>query len=499
MRRPQLPAESRRRELAPRASVLIESMRDIGYSLATAISDVIDNSITANARNIGLLADTTSAQPAIGVLDDGHGMFESELLEAMRPGSRNPLASRNSNDLGRFGLGLKTASFSQCRRLTVVTRREGRTVAAVWDLDVVAEVDAWVVDLPEEVSCLPWSDQLGASGTLVIWEKLDRLVSGGRDVSQAELNKELERAASHVELVFHRFLSGEPGQKKLVITLNGRLLIPLDPFHLNHPATQMSAEEKFAMNGCEMSIQAFTLPHHSKVSVDEWRRFGGPEGYIKNQGFYLYRQKRLIIHGTWFGMAQQHELTKLARVRIDLSNDMDAQWKIDVKKSSASPPSPVRAKLRRLIEQIGAGSKRAYTTRGSRLVTEDRLPLWLRVQDGNRIRYEFNGGHPALASFCDGLSVAQANDFRRLLRLLESAVPLDAISSDMSGNPEDMSTTAIAEEDFRMLVTGIYVQLRSAGRSVDDARKVMFSAEPFRSKKDAAEHILSEWGEDDLE
>ena len=166
----------RRKKVPPRASVLIESMRDIGYSLQTAVSDIIDNSIAAGAKNIEFLADTTSDLPAIGILDDGSGMSDDELLEAMRPGTRSPLEGRPDHDLGRFGLGLKTASFSQCRRLTVLTRKAGTTSCAVWDLDTVAESDEWYVELPDSIADIPWVDRLERNGTLVVWQKLDRLV-----------------------------------------------------------------------------------------------------------------------------------------------------------------------------------------------------------------------------------------------------------------------------------------------------------------------------------
>ena len=149
----------REEEVPPRASVLVESLRDIGYSLQTAVADVIDNSLTAGARNIELLADTHAEAPSIAILDDGSGMSRSELLEAMRPGSRSPLEVRSDSDLGRFGLGLKTASFSQCRRLTVVTRRNGLVSSATWDLDTVAARDRWIVGFPATLEGIPWSDQ----------------------------------------------------------------------------------------------------------------------------------------------------------------------------------------------------------------------------------------------------------------------------------------------------------------------------------------------------
>lgn len=219
---------ARRADATPHAAALIEGLRDIGYSLETAISDIIDNSITAGARRIQILTETFSDEPFIAISDDGEGMTEDELVAAMRPGSRNPLATRDEPDLGRFGLGLKSASFSQCRRLTVVSRKSGNTSAAVWDLDDVAERNEWAVQLPDEFADIPGVDQLGPSGTLVLWQKLDRLTGGysHNSTRRAEvINQRIAETERHLRLVFHRFME-EP--KPLRVLLNDRLLIPLD-------------------------------------------------------------------------------------------------------------------------------------------------------------------------------------------------------------------------------------------------------------------------------
>ena len=89
---------------------------------------MIDNSVTAGARKIELFAETHTESPSIGILDDGTGMDRSELLEAMRPGSRNPLEDRSATYLGRFGLGLKTASFSPMPPADGPDVQEGRRV-----------------------------------------------------------------------------------------------------------------------------------------------------------------------------------------------------------------------------------------------------------------------------------------------------------------------------------------------------------------------------------
>ncbi len=482
---------NREREIPPKASVLVESLRDIGYSLHTAVSDVIDNSLTAGARTIQLHAATHADDPAIGILDDGAGMTETELLEAMRPGSRSPLEGRTATDLGRFGLGLKTASFSQRRRLTVVTRRAGVTSCAVWDLDAVAERDRWIVELPESVSMVPWSDRLAVDGTLVVWQKLDRLVGSDGGGDRRDLVRQLDETARHVEFVFHRFLSGREGRERRVeIYLNGRELKPFDPFHSHHSATQHHQEEPFGLAGQEIRIQPVTLPHHDKVSKADWTRYGGPEGYVKNQGFYLYRNRRLIVHGTWFGLARQLELTKLCRVRIDMPSSLDAEWKIDVKKAWAQPPPRVRERLRGIIERIGVPSRRTYTVRGSRLAEESRLPVWTRSQDKNGIAYGLDTEHPLFSAFESRLDPETAGEFRRLVGLIVSTLPVDALYADVSASAESVVPTALAPDDFRDIVEATWRTLRERRFSETEAETRMRSADPFRSRWEEAGRVI---------
>ena len=482
---------TREAEIPPRASILVESLRDIGYSLQTAVADVIDNSLTAGARTIELLAETHAESPAIGILDDGGGMTEAELLEAMRPGSRSPLEDRGATDLGRFGLGLKTASFSQCRRLTVVTRRAGATSCAVWDLDTVAARDRWVVELPGSLSGVPWSGCLATDGTLVVWEKLDRLVGPDGRGNRQDLVRQLDETARHVGFVFHRFLSGrERGGERVEIALNGRALEPFDPFHSDHPATQHHPEETFALDGQEIRIRPMTLPHHDKVSREEWERYAGPEGYVKNQGFYLYRNRRLIVHGTWFGLARQQELTKLSRVLIDMPACLDAEWKIDVKKASAQPPPPVRERLRRIIERIGVPSRRTYTARGARLTDTSRLPVWTRSQDKNRISYGLDTGHPVLSAFAARLDAETADEFRKLIGLIVSTLPIDALHADVSASSASVVAQALDPDDFAEVVQATWGVLRERGLSGAEAEDRLRSADPFRTRWEEAVKVI---------
>ena len=481
----------REEEVAPRASVLVESLRDIGYSLQTAVADVIDNSLTAGARKIELLADTHTEAPSIAILDDGSGMTHSELLEAMRPGSKSPLEVRSSSDLGRFGLGLKTASFSQCRRLTVLTCRNGLVSAATWDLDTVAARDRWIVEFPENFEHIPWADRLDGGGTLVVWEKLDRLVGSDSAGHRQDLVRQLDETATHLEFVFHRFLSGrEDPNGRVRILLNGSDLEPFDPFNSSHPATQHHPEEVFRLDGEEIRIKPVTLPHHDKVSQEEWKRYAGPEGYVKNQGFYLYRNRRLIIHGTWFRLARQTELTRLSRVLIDMPNSLDSDWKIDVKKASAQPPPPVRERLRRIVERIAAPSKLTYKGRGSKLIDDSRLPVWTRFQDKNRISYGVNVNHPMFSAFKASLNEEAGDEFRKVLGLVASTLPVEALYADVSANAESVAPQELDSDDFEDIVQGTWRILRKGGLAMSETEARMRSADPFRTRWEEAARVI---------
>lgn len=475
----------------PRASVLIESMRDIGYTLETALADIIDNSITASATTIHILANTPGPSPSIGILDDGEGMTEAELFAAMRLGSRSPREDRASTDLGRFGLGLKTASFSQCRRLTVVSRKEGATAAARWDLDRVVAEDEWLLEVPEGLGEIPFSSQLGERGTLVVWEVLDRIVErDGTERDAAHFAQRLDSARAHLELVFHRFLSGEPGLQKVRILLNERPLEAFDPFNRNSLATIQGPLEMIKVGVDKVSVQAFTLPHHQKVSQDEWERYAGPNGYLRSQGFYLYRGRRLIIHGTWFGLARQMELTKLARVRIDIPNGLDAAWKIDVLKASAQLPYQVKDRLRRIIEELGGTSKRVYTSRGRRLASDSRLPMWNRLQSKNEITYELNREHPLLATFVARLPDDLMGDFLKIIELVGATIPVDALYADMGNDPEKVSGNHVADQTLGLAVETAYHELERTGLDRASIVELLTYAEPFRSNWSRTEVIL---------
>lgn len=476
-------------DATPHAAALVESLRDIGYSVETALADILDNSITHGAANIRIFVDAVSDEPAVAIVDDGSGMSEAELIEAMRPGSRNPRDARSANDLGRFGLGLKSASFSQFRRLTVVTRKEGVTAAARWDLDEVSRTNSWSITLPTDVPSIRWSDVLGEKGTLVLWEKLDRLTAGithdGAKRTE-HMNAAFSAAERHLRLVFHRYMQ-QP--KPLRLWLNGRGLNAIDPFASTHPATQADPEEPLQLSAGMVRFRCYTLPHHKAVSTAEWEEMGGAEGHLKSQGFYVYRERRLIIAGSWLGLARQTELTKLCRVQVDIPNTMDAAWKIDVKKASAQLPPPVRDRLKRIVERFQQTSKRTYRRRGQKLVDEKRTPMWSRILQDGRILYRPNIEHPAFADFEDRLPADLRHGFRNCVALLGAALPVAALHADMLGEPEavvaDVADADAIEQLLHAVVPRLLEQgvpeaaIRSTVREIDLIKSSWAVAEPM--------------------
>ena len=478
-------------DATPHAASLIQSLRDIGYSPETALADVIDNSITAKAGHVEILSETSIDKPRIAILDDGEGMSEPQLVDAMRPGTRNPLEVRDLQDLGRFGLGLKSASFSQCRRLTVLSRRDGVTSGATWDLDAVAQSNQWRIEMHDDVSGVPWNDRLPDHGTLVVWQNLDRMSGGitNDTAKQADhMNRVLSAVERHVCLVFHRFL--EEGSRPLELSLNGRRLQPIDPFASKHRACQSDPEERLRLPGGTVIIRSFTLPHHSTVTREEWEEVGGPEGHLKSQGFYVYRGRRLIIQGGWLGLARQSELTKLCRVRIDIPNTMDAAWKIDVKKASAQLPPVVRDRLKHIAERFSETSTRTYRRRGQKLVDERRMPMWNRLLKDGAIIYRPDARHPALSEFAARLPDDLKPAFANCITLIGSSLPTEALHADMAGNAENVRADTADAGAIEQALNVMVPRLMGQGIESEAIRDLLRDLDPFRSAWEASEPLI---------
>ena len=440
-------------EVIPDPVSLIESMRAVGYSVEAAIADIIDNSLSAAAIAIHVKYDASDA-PFIAVLDDGHGMDPRELTDAMRHGSSNPTDQRAANDLGRFGLGLKTASLSQCRRLTVVSKKGGTISARRWDLDVVQQAGKWLVVVPRfpDLERLPMFGMLEAqsSGTLVVWQELDRLTAGSRN-PQYEMTAKMVPLFEHLALVFHRFTQKEDARPAVSITVNGLPLPPRDPFlGANHYRQELEGQTIIHERG-KVVVSPYVLPPVSNLSPEEIEIAGGREGLRGTQGFYVYRSRRLVIWGTWFRLVPKEEFYKLTRIRVDIPNSFDDLWALDIKKSAAYPPDPIRSRLRELIPHFADTSKQAITYKGRHTHKKDYLPLWSRIEPRpGAFRYEPNAEHPLIQKLSQALGDSEQRHLQMILDFLGAALPYEGIYADMCADDRSNDQEQLMKELLEM-------------------------------------------------
>jgi hypothetical protein len=464
----------------PNAAAIVNSLRAIGYSFNTAVADIIDNSIAAGASAIEISFRVSPAYVAI--TDDGCGMTEAELILAMRHGGTGPSTVRQADDLGRYGLGLKTASLSQCRRLTVVSLSGGSLCAARWDLDEIERQNDWILTLPdeEEARNLPGVADLlrTGRGTAVLWENLDRATAG--DSAKAEaLQRLVLDCGDHLSLVFHRYLAPERG-RGLTVLVNGRTLEPADPFMLKNPYTEFAGEETHMIDGEKVGVKAYILPHIGKMTPDELEHAGGRQRLRDTQGFYVYRNRRLITYGTWFRLLGRDELTRLARIQIDTPNALDHLWGLDVKKSTASPPEAVRTLLRQIIQIVADKSTNVFKERQRRgTANADITYLWERSKVRGGLRYGINRAHPLVAAFTADLTTEQLRQLERIFSAVELALPVRQIYVDQASNePVEQSTDDITDALTALLedlVRGTEPNRRRA--LIDD----LLHVEPFRN------------------
>ncbi len=470
--------------LPPRAAALSESMRDLGYSLDAAVADLIDNSITAGASRVDIYSDVLSSGACLAIVDDGSGMSDEELQVAMRHGSRSPREKRSKDDLGRFGLGLKTASFSQCSKLTVVSCKNGKRSAALWDLALVTERDDWIICVLDdgEILNLPYIDKLVGDGTLVLWQDLDRLCEGDNEVVNEKLvNEKVREVAKHLSLVFHRYLSGEIKGKKLKIFINYHMLEAFDPFCISNKATDSLRQEVIRIDGEKVVIQPFILPHHSKLSEKEKDFYNSRSDFLNNQGVYVYRNGRLMAWGDWFRLIPKGEATKLARVKIDFPNTMDEHWTIDIKKSRAYPPHQVREQIRKIIGNIAEGSTRVIKGKGKRLYDRNPKPIWVRTAGQGVIEYSLDRAHPVISSVQESLEDYERRKVEEVLSIVEDSLPIESIYADYTVSPRDFEKTTDVEIDeiIRRLEDVWSILSVTQGISEKSFRDVVSSVKPF--------------------
>jgi hypothetical protein len=354
----------------PNASVLINSMRSIGYEFDHAIADILDNSITAGCSKIDIIYPINEKdKPFLMIFDDGKGMDRKELQEAMRFGSVKD-TQRDANDLGRFGLGLKTASLSQCRKFSCISKKDGQLNGFFWDIDLIQNGEWLMYEISEaQIKQIAEIDKYlnYPHFTLVFWEKFD-VFEKEKKPSQTIHDvffSNLKKTKTHLSLVFHRYI-----EENLKICFNDDLLVPKDPFLKDHKRTVLKEKQLISTKTKEgisekIEFQVFILPFHKDLNPSDYELIGGIE-QIENQGFYVYRNKRLMNFGSWFRLKPKNTLYENARILVDIPNTLDDLWSIDIKKQKAIIPASLLEQLSREVDDVVVQSKKIHTYKGEK-------------------------------------------------------------------------------------------------------------------------------------
>jgi hypothetical protein len=472
-------------ELPPVAPLLMQSLRAVGYTTAAALADLIDNSVAAKSELVAIRFGPTP-ESMVAVIDNGEGMDGDELIRSMRFGSKDPRELRTGMDLGRFGLGLKTASLSQCRRLTVASLKLGNLSIAEWDLDECERRNAWWLATPDASAVPPellktLNEQ--GQGTAVIWRKLDRMLEAGPPDVQRALDQVMDGVADHLAMVFHRFLAGEFA-KHFDITVNNRSLPRFDPFLEGHARGQTLHSESFKIEGHAVVVSPFVLPFPSRLQSADMDRAGGREGLKTGHGFYVYRGGRLVVPGGWFRIVPSDELIRLARVRVDVPVELDHLWKVDIRKTVAEPPAALRPELKRIVGAVTLRSRRVYTHKGTRAQDPDRIPLWSRLdlRDG-AARWAVNRQHPAVAAALGGEG---GDDMSRLLKFIEEALPVHEIHLHLSNDLPLAEDAPVSDVELETLARRMIAAFADEPDVVRRLLERLPSTDPFSRDPDKA-------------
>ena len=478
------PAASAGEIIPPNPADLVESLRDFGYTLPTAIADLVDNSITATALGIRIVIESAGLTPHIAVIDDGSGMSQDRLVEAMRLSSWGPSLHREAKDLGRFGLGLKTASLSQGRCFTVITKGSSEISIRRWDLSHIRATGEWQILTSPTTTAEKYSEGLKKqrSGTAVVIEDLDRVsfLKGPADERAVHLSRAVEQLRLHLGMVFHRFIV----EDKLNISIGAGRVPPWDPY-LSGLSAELPTENIGSGSGEDsITVTPFVLPHYSKLTDEQHASAAGIHGWNNHQGFYVYRGRRLIVPGSWLNLnLRKEEHLKLARIRVDIPNTLDAEWHLNVMKSHVAAPAYLRGDLKRIATFVRQQAAEVYRVRGERQAPSTEKQhhfVWRRVSEGRGFRFKVDPTHPVIRSLlhsgCEHDSLMAS-----VVELLEATVPIAAIIQQpekaLDGIPADVPPIAMA--GLVDICRHTEQHLIRTGKTPKQARELVLASEPF--------------------
>lgn len=466
-------------DVSPNPNALIFSMRSLGYDIKMAIADLIDNSISANAKRIDVIFYWNGSESIIAIKDNGNGMSEDELANNLRLGSSSPEDVRDINDMGRFGLGLKAASFSQCRLLTVVSKKRTYNEAVmIWDLDYVKQQNKWLVKVANMNVYEAITGRVDESGTIVVWDKLDKSLF--RELSSVERPESrfleiAEQINNHIGVTYHEY------SNDIEFYINNHRVKMWDPFLSVNKSTRVFPEEMFTTRGVRATVTAYVLPYIDYMSAEEINLVNGDSTWQNLQGFYIYRNRRLIVKADWLLPKLDKKLsTKHARIKIELDNTCDELWNIDLKKSKVVPPMSLIKDLNRIAKFTREESEKIYKHKGkvvSQALSGRKEYVWDTISKDGKFTYKINRDHPNIKRI---IMENDSDDIRKLISLIESTMPIHQIianQQDKDISQDEVNT--LSEKDLLKLAYDASKAFAVQGMSKSEILSMLRLVQPF--------------------
>lgn len=495
----------------PSPSGTLEALKALGYTLKTALADLLDNSITAEAKNIWINFFWDGEDSHITILDDGKGMTAELLDNAMTPGFQNPNDPRDESDLGRFSLGLKTASWSQSNKLSVWTKTKddsSKINSMGWDIDHVLKTNKWIciknLNEPKEIIHLKELN----SGTLVKWEKFHTplfLASAQSQEALEEFNLNIHSVEKYLGMIFHRFIEGKVKFNKntgpLNIYINNNLIAPWNPFTASSKVVTISTPtDEINCSQSVIEIKGYILPHKEHLNTSEIDEAAGPNGWLQQQGFYVYRGDRLLVAGDWLGLRSyggrlwgKEEQFKLARISVDIPNSLDKTWQIDLKKTTATPPHFLVALLTKQAEVVREEAKKSFIHRGEygprakkNFLIEHKV--WEPTKRNNNLVYKVNKKHPLVKGFYDKLGIL-SSELDSFIRLIEECVPVQQIWLDTAEEKDPVIPYDGLDSDLNRDIKQLFIYLKTK-MPTNEAIEQIKNTQPFNRYSDLIEEIV---------
>ena len=429
-------------DATPNAEYLIKSIAEQGYSLETSLSDLMDNSITAKATKIEVLVDIEKSPFTLYLTDNGLGMNEDKLKACMQFPSASPDTKRDSKDLGRFGLGMKTASFSQTRRFTVISKKKGTTLfsARTWDVGLLKK-NQWklLVNSDEEIDELVSNYKILSDeylntfddfepNTIIVWSGLYKFEDYLEDENRNKaLKKELtEVTTEHLSLVFHRFMQRK--QNPLSIRINNHLLKPFNPFPTYEKDFRNIEYKQRSFGLDSIKIEGFVLPSRSisedKQGLTHWTTKN--RGLMDMEGIYIYRLDRIIIFGGWNGLIKKAPRLQLARLRVEIGNNADHLLHLNVAKSQVIIPHDLKKAFEAYIDELKIEAEREYYNKGITKFSNNKKQLksqlFKRISTNKGTILEINNEFPLLNTLIDQLHKNERSKLNLLIKMINTTI-----------------------------------------------------------------------------